>query len=151
VDGKERGRRIPAVGCNERATQPAALLPRAVTGCVDFGVGPRCSRGRDRCGYRRCARALANAKIHSNATHPSISTVSQAEVRWVLQAWSPASKHSFSGSWSSRFTKKRPTRITRILTHSTARDWHALMIAPTAIKVPRKNISRSVKCRSSKT
>ena len=76
MDGKERGRRIPAVGCNDRATPPAALLPRAVTGCVDFGVGPRCSLGRDRCGYRRCARALANAKIHSNATHSSISTVS---------------------------------------------------------------------------
>jgi hypothetical protein len=24
VDGKERGRRIPAVGCNDRSTQPAA-------------------------------------------------------------------------------------------------------------------------------
>jgi hypothetical protein len=76
VDGKERGRRIPAVGCHDRATQPAALLPRAGTGCVDFGVGPRCSLGRDRCRYRHCARAWANAKIHSNATHPSISAVS---------------------------------------------------------------------------
>ena len=29
LDGKERERRIPAGGCNERATPPAALLLRA--------------------------------------------------------------------------------------------------------------------------
>src|SRR5438309_7275217 len=29
--------------------------PRAGNGCVDFGAGRRCSLGRDRCGYRRCA------------------------------------------------------------------------------------------------
>jgi len=29
MDGKERVRRIPAAGCNDRATRPAALLPRA--------------------------------------------------------------------------------------------------------------------------
>ena len=46
ADGKERGRRIPAVGCNDRATPPAALLPRAGNGCVDFGVIGRCSLGR---------------------------------------------------------------------------------------------------------
>src|SRR5437773_5197976 len=39
ADGKERVRRIPAAGCNERATQRAALLPRALQGCVDFGAG----------------------------------------------------------------------------------------------------------------
>ena len=42
ADGKERGRRIPAAGCNDRATPPAALLPRAVDGCVDFGISLRC-------------------------------------------------------------------------------------------------------------
>src|SRR5207248_11094208 len=58
ADGKERGRRIPAVGWNDRATPPAALLPRAVDGCVDFGAGLRCSLDRDHCGYRRCASRL---------------------------------------------------------------------------------------------
>src|SRR5207237_264528 len=48
----------PHRGCNKRATQPAALLPRALKGCVDFGAGLRCSLGRDRCGYRRCASRL---------------------------------------------------------------------------------------------
>src|SRR6266446_5446957 len=43
ADGKEQARRIPAGGCNEQATQPAALLPRALQGCVDFGAGLRCS------------------------------------------------------------------------------------------------------------
>src|SRR5258708_363046 len=55
ADGKEQARRIPAGGCNERATQPAALLPRALQRCVDFGAGVRCSLGRDRCGYRHSA------------------------------------------------------------------------------------------------
>src|SRR5436190_1970359 len=73
---RSEGGASPQWGCNDRATRPAALLPRAVNGCVDFGVGLRCSLGRDRCGYRPCARALANSKIHSNATHPSLSTVS---------------------------------------------------------------------------
>ena len=59
ADGKEQARRIPAGGCNEQATQqPAALLPRALQGCVDFGAGLRCSLGRDRSGYRRCASRL---------------------------------------------------------------------------------------------
>ena len=31
----------------------------------------------------------------------------------MLQAWIPASKHSFSGSRSSRFTKKKATRRLR--------------------------------------
>src|SRR5436190_7757217 len=60
ADGKERVRRISAAGCNERATQPAALLPRALQGCVDFGPESvrGCSLGRDRYGYRRCASRL---------------------------------------------------------------------------------------------
>ena len=60
ADGKERGRRIPVpqLRDNDRATPPAALLPRAGNGCVDFGAGLRCSLGRDRCGYRRCASRL---------------------------------------------------------------------------------------------
>src|SRR5207302_9512462 len=76
MDGEERVRRIPAWGCNERATRPAALSASRPEGCVDFGAGRRCSLDRDRCGYRRCARVLANAKIDSNAAHFSISTVS---------------------------------------------------------------------------
>jgi hypothetical protein len=60
----ERRRQLPF--CLAPSTVALILVPR-----------PRdCSLGRDRCGYRHCARALANAKIHSNATHPSISTVS---------------------------------------------------------------------------
>jgi hypothetical protein len=31
----------PAVGCTARAPTPAALLPRAADGCVDFGAGLR--------------------------------------------------------------------------------------------------------------
>src|SRR5438034_553289 len=60
ADGKEQARRIPVPQWrdNERATQPAALLPRALQGCVDFGAGLRCSLGRDRCGYRHCATRL---------------------------------------------------------------------------------------------
>src|SRR5436190_16442468 len=40
ADGKERVRRIPAAGCNDRATQPAALLPRALQGCCGFWRWP---------------------------------------------------------------------------------------------------------------
>ena len=76
VDGEERARRIPTVGCNERATRPAAPSASRPQGCADFGAGRRCSLGRDRSGYRRCARASASAKIDSNAGHSSISTVS---------------------------------------------------------------------------
>jgi hypothetical protein len=75
------GPRESACGCMARRTR--ASVPRwAVTepptppdtkrrsrpkGCVDFAVGPRYSLGRDRCGYRRRARALAKNKIASNA------------------------------------------------------------------------------------
>ena len=62
ADGKERMRRIPAAGCNERATQPDAPSRSRPEGCVAFGAGRRYSPGRDRFGYRRCARALASAK-----------------------------------------------------------------------------------------
>ena len=62
ADGKERVRRIPAAGCNERATRPDAPSGSRPEGCVAFGAGRRCSLGRDRCGYRRCARVLASAK-----------------------------------------------------------------------------------------
>src|SRR5437868_4162512 len=48
----------PHRGCNKRVTQPAALLPRALKGCVDFGAGLRCSLGRDRYGYRHCTSRL---------------------------------------------------------------------------------------------
>src|SRR4029077_5231195 len=50
--GRVRRIPIPQARDNERATQPAALLPRAVDGCVDFGVGLRCSLGRNHCGFR---------------------------------------------------------------------------------------------------
>src|SRR6266853_3302273 len=40
ADGKEQARRIPAGGCNEQATQPAALLPRALQGCCGFWRWP---------------------------------------------------------------------------------------------------------------
>src|SRR4029077_3937253 len=55
---RSEGGASPSAGCNDRATPPTALLPRAVDGCVDFGVGRRCSLGRDHCGYRHCASRL---------------------------------------------------------------------------------------------
>jgi len=55
---RSEGGASPLAGCNDRATPPAALLPRAIDGCVDFGVGLRCSLGRDHCGYRPCASRL---------------------------------------------------------------------------------------------
>jgi hypothetical protein len=79
VDGKERMRRIPAAGCTEGLTQPAARSDSRPKGCVEFGPESfrGCSLGRDRSGYRHCVRALANAKINSNAAHSGISTVSK--------------------------------------------------------------------------
>src|SRR5439155_4228891 len=58
ADVKKRDMRIRAAGCNDRATKPVAPLPRAIDGCVDFGVGLRCSLGRDRTGSRRYASRL---------------------------------------------------------------------------------------------
>ncbi len=52
---------------SDAASRPFSLAPQ---GCVDLGAGRRCSLGRDRCGYRRCARALASAHIDSNAATP---------------------------------------------------------------------------------
>jgi len=56
----------------------------------------------------------------------------------VFQAWIPASKHLFSGSRSSRYTKKKATADYADMTHYKARDWHGFLIAPIAIKVSRK-------------
>src|SRR5213592_3669448 len=79
ADGKEQARRIPVPQWrdNEQATQPAALLPRALQGCVDFGAGLRCSA------WPRSLRISAlrfapwpAPKIHSNAAHSSFPTVS---------------------------------------------------------------------------
>ncbi len=52
---------------SDAASRPFSLAPQ---GCVDLDAGRRCSLGRDRCGYRRCARALASAHIDSNAATP---------------------------------------------------------------------------------
>jgi len=74
-------------GTSERRSQPrkrsgpTALLPRALQGCVDFGVGLRCSLGRDRWGYRRCARALTSAKIDRTAIWPTLSIISYLFLR----------------------------------------------------------------------
>ncbi len=83
ADGKEQARRIPAGGRNEQATQPAALLPRAFQGCVDFDAGLRCSAWPRSLRISAMPvrlgplRALANTKIHSNAAHSNFSTVSR--------------------------------------------------------------------------
>jgi len=77
---------IPAAGCDRAcnaARRPKALSARPPTNSL-YSLPPRrpgglprfwrwpallgCSLGRDRCGYRRCARALPNAKI--DATRP---------------------------------------------------------------------------------
>jgi hypothetical protein len=62
ADGKKRVRPIPAAGCNERVARPDAPSGSRPESCVAFDAGRRYSLGRDRCGYRRCARALASAK-----------------------------------------------------------------------------------------
>ena len=43
-------------------------------------------------------------------------------------------------SRSSRYTKKKATADYAGMTHYKARDWHAFLIAPTAIKVSRKKV-----------
>ena len=50
---------------------------------------------------------------------------------------------------SSRYTKKKTTADYADMTHYKARDWHAFLIAPTGDQSIQKEISRSVKCRSS--
>src|SRR5215467_12873879 len=79
ADGKERGRRIPEVGCNDRATPPAAVLLRAVDGCVDFGGGLRCSLGRDRCGYRHRVSRLGQRQNPQQRDPFQYSTVSEGK------------------------------------------------------------------------
>jgi hypothetical protein len=56
----------------------------------------------------------------------------------VLQALDP----SFEAlvQQSSRYTKKKATADYADMTHYKARDWHAFLIAPTAIKVSRKKV-----------
>src|SRR5436189_1240644 len=87
ADGKEQARRIPVPQWrdNEQATQPAALLPRALQGCVDFGpesvrgcsAWPRSLRISAMPVRLGPLRALASTKIHSNAAHSSFPTVSR--------------------------------------------------------------------------
>jgi hypothetical protein len=66
--------RIPPVGFDRAAN--AARRPKMLSpyGLRRFWRGPvprlRDSLGRDRMGYRHCARALARAKIGCNATLP---------------------------------------------------------------------------------
>ena len=67
---RSEGGASPSAGCNDRATKPAALLPRAVDGCVDFDAGRPAAAGLADIALDigTALRALANAKIHSNAT-----------------------------------------------------------------------------------
>jgi hypothetical protein len=44
----------------------------------------------------------------------------------------------FGDSRSSRYAKKKATADYAGMTHYKARNWHAFLIAPTAIKVSRK-------------
>jgi len=71
-------RRIPRVGCNERATRPAAPSASRPAGLRRIWGWPALLIGPGSHGYRRCARALASAKFDSNADDVSISTVSWA-------------------------------------------------------------------------
>src|SRR6266850_1756597 len=83
ADGKERGRRIPGAGCNDRATRsaecfrgqlPFCLAPSTVALILALaGVARWAEIAAD---IGAALRVLANAKIHSNATHSSSSTVS---------------------------------------------------------------------------
>jgi len=77
ADGKERGRRIPASGAvtTERRRQlPFCLAPSTVALILALARVARLAEIAADIGA--ALRALANAKIHSNATHSSISTVS---------------------------------------------------------------------------
>ena len=89
ADGKERVRRIPFSGLQRTsdAASPESfrgqlpLPPRAqrVASILSLAGVARLAEIAADIGYAspaRTARALANAKIHSNAAHPSISTVS---------------------------------------------------------------------------
>ena len=63
-----------AVTTERRRQLPFCLAPSTVA--VDFGLGLRCRLAEITADIDSALRALANAKIHLNATHPSISTVS---------------------------------------------------------------------------
>ena len=84
ADGKERVRRIPAAGCNERVD---AASPESVRGQLPFCLAPSrvalilalacvARLAEIAADIGAALRALARPKIHSNATHPRISTVS---------------------------------------------------------------------------
>ena len=78
ADGKKRGRRIPlwAVTTERRSQPPFYLAPSTVALILPLAFVARLAKIAVDMGT--ALRALANAKIHSNATHSSISTVSQA-------------------------------------------------------------------------
>ena len=61
---------VPHLRDNERATQPAALLPRALKGCVDFGAGLRCSLGSRACGTADIGTAFAPWPIPQTRDDP---------------------------------------------------------------------------------
>ena len=76
ADGKERARRIPAMGlqrASDVARRPFCLAPHGLRSFWRWPTLLVWSRWQ---GYRHCARALASAKKNSNATHSSISAVS---------------------------------------------------------------------------
>jgi hypothetical protein len=73
---RSEGGASPSAGCNDRATPPAALLPRAVTVALILALACVARLAEITTDIDTALRALATAKIHSNATHPSISTVS---------------------------------------------------------------------------
>ena len=79
---KKRMRRIPAGGCNERERRsqlPFCLAPSRVALILALACVARLAEIAADIGA--ALRALASAKIHSNAAHSSISTVS-----WCLRA-----------------------------------------------------------------
>ena len=66
----------PLAGWNDPATLPAALLPRAVEVALILALACVARLAEIAADIGTALRALANAKIHSNAAHSSISTVS---------------------------------------------------------------------------
>ena len=154
-DGRERGRRIPVAGCNDRATQPAALLPRAVDGCVDFGVGLRYSLGRDRTGYRRCASRLGQ---HQNPQQRgpsqyfnSLLSLDLGQRRGFVSKETKRKVSQFClldiGGLRGLREIVMPWQPGGVFAESSSLD-AALQILLTSFNVS-KEISRSVKCRSS--
>jgi len=76
ADGKERARRIPAgaVTSKRRSQLPFCLAPSRVALILALAFVARWAE--IAADIRAALRALANAKIYSNATHSRISTVS---------------------------------------------------------------------------